>query len=81
MDKTMTKRIYSNAKIKRDLGFQPKFSMLDGIVRTIEYELEHGGLEERRISPLVSALATFASLLVFGVTRVYLHRQATDTLP
>jgi hypothetical protein len=78
MDKTLTRRVYSNAKIKRELGFQPKRPMLDGIVETITYELEHGGLGYHRLSPLVPALSTFASVVIFGITRLYIHRRDRD---
>jgi len=57
-------RWYSNAKAKRELGYQPKYNLQESLRLTIRRHLDDGALKKYPISPLV-LITTF---VVLGVS-------------
>ena len=43
-------RHFSNKKAKTELGFQPKYSIEDGLTHTVQWNFDHGGLVKQSIS-------------------------------
>lgn len=67
-------RDYSNQRLK-ELGFQPKHSMLAGIEETVNYELQTGGLRRSPICPAIHRCLQFVSVVLFSIRKTFFRRR------
>lgn len=71
---SMAYREYSNAKIRRELGFKPKYTMLEGVEQTCKYELEVGTIRRSAIPPTIKRCIDIAAVIVFALTQTIARR-------
>jgi dihydroflavonol-4-reductase len=74
--KTVTLRVYSNERIKGELGYQPR-ETLSGLVASVEEDIASGFLERRVVSPIVSSIVSLLSMTVFLITRISTAKTVT----
>lgn len=75
LQKTVTSREYSNARIKSELGYTPAPDTLASVREVVEGEVASGRLHVSPISPLLRVSLQSLSLLLFGVTRLFLSSE------
>ncbi|PXF44697.1 UDP-glucose 4-epimerase [Gracilariopsis chorda] len=75
---SMAYREYSNAKIRRELGFKPKYTMLEGVEETCKYELEVGTIKRSTIPPAIKRCIDLAAVVLFAISQTMgrRHRHA-----
>jgi nucleoside-diphosphate-sugar epimerase len=72
--KTMTTRVYSNALIKRELGYAPRACTLEGVRETVEGEVQAGRIQKSPVSPLLLNATKAFALMLFGLARLWLSQ-------
>lgn len=70
---TVQNRVYSNAKL-RQLGFRPKYTVLDGARQTLEFEVRAGSIRKAIIPSAIQRCLEIVSVVVFGISRVLMVR-------
>lgn len=69
IERTMLYRVYSNAKIKRELGWKPVHEVLPGMRQVALEEIESEGIQRRKVSPLICGVASITCSVFFLVWR------------
>jgi dihydroflavonol-4-reductase len=77
LSQTTTKRVYSNERIKNELGYKPRDSM-EGLATSIQHDIASGLLQRRSVSPFVSSSVVVISLATFLLTRLSMARLARN---
>ncbi|KAI0560027.1 NAD-dependent epimerase/dehydratase [Gracilaria domingensis] len=77
VSETVHNREYSNEKIRRELGFQPQHTILEGVEETLKYELQVGSIKRSAIPPAFKRCLDFVWVLAFAIRRILLRRHQT----
>jgi nucleoside-diphosphate-sugar epimerase len=75
LKKTTTLRVYSNKRIKRELGYAPVPNTLGAVRSVIAEEIAAGRISVTPVSPLVMNFTKVLSLVLFGAARLWMSSQ------
>ncbi|CAN8062373.1 unnamed protein product [Agarophyton chilense] len=75
VSETVYNREYSNEKIRRELGFKPQYSILEGVEETLRYELRVGGIKRFATPPTVKRCLDLVCVITFFVRQMFLYRR------
>lgn len=69
IERSLLYRVYSNEKIKQELGWKPVHEVLPGMNRVALEEIATNGIQRRKLSPLLCGMATFTCSVFLLVWR------------